>query len=657
MSGLDPKAQDLLVKDASNPNPHKSQSTAAAPGGKSVFSKSTGSAPNRPSIKETIAAQKRAKAAGKNLPERPGSAESFASPAKLMAPARPATAMSTASRHVSTQSTGTLSSAPVRPRRRADIARPNTADSNTRKAAKTPTPQSSPATSPAKSKPKTPGLATGIRKLAPKKVESPSTSPARALPSKRLSFAEPSPTKAAEDFTMVIPNFKDASQSRTLQGDSEDGRQSLNEEPPPRLSPSKILDQDNFTPRANDRQGATRSVSPAKLANDIHRMSINEDVLSPMSLQTDLGNGRTSPPKDTQRISMSPRSIVSRKENLSPRDEYMQEQRPLKVYEDLDRDAASRSPLPSPLRPPRVLEELPVNEPANQHRNLSDHLLLAEQHEGPTPDYHVGWKAAQQKEQAELKRANVESGENPLHARRTLESGIVRIQAKSIDVLGFRKLQNVVRSAGDGIWEDGYKFEELLMPLLEYLEAPIDDSRKSQDLKTQALFTLRLMQGRQQYFKAFYPQALCAILVARRHYPSFSHIVSGLEETAEILVEGCEPHPCIDAVCDLLDVDPNPETRTMGLYVLAGLLPQERAKSRTHEANEENGDWILRLGAMACRFMADTDPNVRRAVMEYIIELHETVDEDIFWGLISSSKAEHRGLITYYLARHRAAAH
>ena len=667
MSTLDKKQQDLLIEDPSNPNPHKilAQPTTAA-GAKSGFSHSTTSVPARPSIKETIAAQKKAKLAGKLLPERPGSAEPFGSPKKsIIQPSggRPAIAMSAASRNVSTTSIGTLSSAPVRPRRRADIPRPATADPySTRKSARTETPPRSPAVSPVK-RPKTPANTASTIKGGPTKIGSPAgTGSVKQSSSKKAgqvnSKAQPhySPTKAAEDFTMVMPNMNGTRSNagdfmRSLQAPVEIKSTS---------SPNTPSAEDPFVPM--DFDNARSSPSPRKYLNrNGSSLSINgngghKSHTSPTKLAKDFGH-LSMDEASSERISMSPRAIGSRKENLTLKTSYFQEQRPLQVYEDPVLDPSNGKLSPAPLvHTPGALEELPVNEPAKQHRQVFNHQLLSE--EPASAEYHQKWLAVEAAERRRI--SNSENIDNPRLARKVLDSGIIRVRSRTLDVHGFRKLQALIRTSGESIWEGGYKFDELVLPLLEYLETPNDESGprtgKAQDLKTQVLVTVRiLLQYQPKYFYTYHPRALTAVLAARKNYNSTSHIVCGLEETAESIVHQCDPSPCIDSVLNLLGTErtESAENNTvfMGLYILAGLLHRGHGKGNTLHLSELQEE---RLGRMGTKCLSDTNPDIRRAVIEFVLELHDTVDQERFWGLVTGAKDDHRSLITYYLARKRA---
>lgn len=649
LSALDNVQQKLLIEDSSNPNPQQAVSHTATAAGKPAFSKSTNAMSTRPSIKETIAAQKKAKAAGWNLPERPSSAEPSTSPKKATvqpSAGRSGTATAPAARNVSNASVGTLSSAPVRPRRRADVVRPATADPySTRKPTRTETPPRSPAVSPVK-RVKTPAPPASSAKLAPRKVDSPASGKANSPKKSGIAQGinhfdfhnvtvqpEPSPTKAAEDFTMVLPNFK-ASKS----DDPNISPEFVNEDPfmpggsnemSISASPKEIFGLTGPT-SPNHRRGGIPRLSPMKLAGEFGRLSIDEKA---------------------QRTSMSPRAIGSRKEALPPKSSAAQDQKPLQVYEDPVRLPDNGSPHPPPLtHVPRALEELPVNEPSKQ-RGVFDHQLLAE-----VPkylDYHQNWLAMESQERQLA--STSENTENPALARKILNSGIDRVRARTLDVHGFRKLQALIRSSGDSIWEGGYKFDELLLPLLDYLESPNDEptprSAKAQDLKTQVLVTVRsLLQHQPDNFSGYYPRAISAVLATRKQYTSTSHIVCGLEDTAEGIIEKCNPVKCIDAVLDLLETERSEGAETMGLDVLAGLLRRGQEKGCKLQLSSQQEE---RLGRMGARYLVDTNPDIRRAVIKFVLELRDSIDQERFWGLVAGGRDDHKSLITYYLARKR----
>lgn len=360
----------------------------------------------------------------------------------------------------------------------------------------------------------------------------------------------------------------------------------------------------------------------------------------------------------------------------------------LKVYEDPFAEGTKVTVTSSPATRSTVLEELPVNEPAISIPSISNYSpLLAE--EGESPLYHRKWINV---ETAARRISDSDRTENPYSMRRILDGGITRVRAGTLEVHGFRKLQALIRSRED-IWEDGVKFDELLQPLLENLESPNIESsegkpaRAQDQVKTQVLMTIRLLQQNQpKYFSRYYAQALCSIILARKHHHPTSHIVCGLEETSESIVAQCDPEPCIDAVLDLLETEapaPNDGTLFTGLYVLAGLLhrvcstsptqpsisPLSSSSSTSTLSNPSSPQkpqspplatllpptQQTRLGHLAARCLSDTNPDIRRAVIEFALELHDAVGggEGIgnFWRLVKGASADQRSLITYYLVR------
>ena len=296
----------------------------------------------------------------------------------------------------------------------------------------------------------------------------------------------------------------------------------------------------------------------------------------------------------------------------------------LKVYED-PLPKAERPDSPRQFQVSKVLEELPANKKFNS--------LNSEAKPVTTPG----------------KTFNVVS------ARRLLESGIVRVRARTLDIHGFRKLQGLIRNQDD-IWGDGTRYDELLLPLLESLEEPNDESKpaKALDLKTQVLVTVQLMLKHQpKLFATYQPRALCALLTARKQIQSTSHLVYDLGEVSKLIVNRCEPEDCIDAVLDLLETESSDiqesSTLFMGMAVLERLLHQYAIPGkRNHLTSEQE----IRMGNLAARCLAASSPDVRRAVIKYVLELNDCIrDEPHFWKLMGSAREDHRDLITYYIAK------
>ncbi|RFU79842.1 heat repeat containing [Trichoderma arundinaceum] len=242
MADLDPTAQKLLNKDPHNPNAGKKVEApvAAKPG--SGFSKSTNAASSKPSLRETMMAQKKATLSARNMPTRPGSAMSSFStaspsnsstqlnPSVPKPPARPRGEAGTISVNA-----GGMSVAPMRPaRRRPDVARPATAgpysvrDQPSSVEAHSPEGGKSKAASSSSSKseklrestPKRPssrahhGHASHASEssivspttVRPTGIPSPRASPARLRHSQTMIHTM-SPTRATDDLTLVVPTL------------------------------------------------------------------------------------------------------------------------------------------------------------------------------------------------------------------------------------------------------------------------------------------------------------------------------------------------------------------------------------------------------------------------------------------------------------------
>lgn len=370
----------------------------------------------------------------------------------------------------------------------------------------------------------------------------------------------------------------------------------------------------------------------------------------------------------------------------------------LRVYEDPSGEGLDTTICPPSTRPLakfNVLEELPINEPAAYQPPRIGPLLAEETDKS---DYHKDWK-----EQVKVEGRSIgDKNDNPYLMRRILASGITRLRAGTLDVHGFRRLQGLIRDRED-VWEEGVKFDELLELLLETLESPnrndsmATNARAQDQLKAQVLMTIRLLLRRDvKYFSTYYPRALTALISARKHHISTSHIVSGLEEVSEMVVEKCEPIECVDAVLDLLETDilRTYPTIYMALYALAGLLqrmyPNNRSVShltvpniisppsepepehygqrqhqysplsesrtcRVHSTSSSTScishSQKVRLGKTAAHFLSDTNPEIRRAGVEFTLKLYDAVGEEGgFWNLMDTN-SDQRNLITYYLLR------
>lgn len=700
MSTLDSKSKALLEKDPANPNANSSADDAARP--RSGFSNSVSSTTTRQTLKESIAAQKkRLAAANDDLPPRPESAQSSFADGKPTRPAAHRTPAAKTTSSVRTVPTGaslsSLSSAPMRPAikpRRPELARPATADPYADRrppSAASHTKTLSPDSSPAKEKPKvaaTPGAKTSSPTRPKSKLDAAPVSAAKSKP-KRLDISTlkaseartpsnrlrsnssdvPRPNHHTEDdFSMAVPQV-DVPEIDLTSGEDvgvpteaapvahQDATVTAPEMPVEAPLPDK-----QSTPLRHARLSSGGSASQIPTSTRRHSQTNNEEskvasttLLSP-SRRLNTDDQSSAMPSPIARRSIPPLEEVPNGDSV-------------KVYEDPEPPASTdagvsigggRSPNVNfaPAKP--VLEELPVNEPTtpghrdNKPLSAPDRTPLNALTPGGAENTHRRWGKV---ESVENRRKSVSPrSKDPAKAREMIEKGITRIRAKALDVHGYRKLQGLIKYH-DAIFADESKYDEMLLALLDALEAPGDEKRsRSLDLKTQILVTIRLMFNyNRTYFSAYYPRAMTALLNARKQYELTNHIVSGLEETAEDIVAACRPPDVIDAVLDLIETEEQDDKGyraiTMGIYVLTGLL-RRLNKNRVYLSRPE----LERLGKFANKSLMQPQPDVRRAITEFCVELHEMVnDDDVFWRMINSPVGDHRNLLTYFIAKKKSA--
>jgi CLIP-associating protein 1/2 len=150
-------------------------------------------------------------------------------------------------------------------------------------------------------------------------------------------------------------------------------------------------------------------------------------------------------------------------------------------------------------------------------------------------------------------------------------------------------------------------------------------------------------------------------VLVRSQVPDTAHMVVGLEDTSEEIVELCAPEKCIDSILEVLELQkttpaeksPVKAGTTMGLIILGGLLHNLRVS--TLGSQKLSSDTASRMGRLAVKGLNDHDSEVRKAVIEYCVELYETVGGDAnqaqFWKLLEGSREEHNNLLLYYLAK------
>nr|KMM67892.1 STU1 protein [Coccidioides posadasii RMSCC 3488] len=688
MSALEPKSKNLLERDPNNP--HRGVASQS-------FDGSRGSQPHstKSSLKEAINAQKKARlAASSNVPSRPESAQSSFPDPKSGRPA-PRRPTGTSTIRVPTgeklSQSASLSSAPMRPAsrpRRPELVRPATADPYSSRRSAAPTAQSkasSPSDSPQKSKSKlmtTPRSRNPLARpksrmdnaanvtndkqradpaatLAPKMRRRGPSEPDVVSAAARARIAILSPSRTEGDFSVASSQVKiDHKAEEAFQGTPTRGIE--NGTPLPASPLRSPLKGAFSTPTRNRKSsdGAPPSRIPISPSYSSRRSSEE-----PMLPRTPLDSRRSRGESDGA-ASQIPAPV-----DQSPIIDAINSQAPgiLKVYEDPQSPHSKHSIVlgdtvpktPGSQAKVMPLEELPLNEsttvPNRKHNQLPEHTPLLQPSPILTPsseNSHRRWKKV---EGSERRRSLSPRSKDPVKAQDMITRGLARIRTGALDVHGYRKFQNLIKYH-ESISKDDTKYEDILMALLEALEKPDGDkgapSGRSLDLKTQVLVTIRLMLViNREAFAAFYPRVMTAIITARKQYELTNHIVSGLEETAEDIVSACNPPQVIDAILDLLETEERSfesyRMVAMGSYILSGLLRRlNNQKLYLSQAELE------RLGKFANENLRSTQPDVRRAIIDFCPELYDMVQsEDAFWSMVNSSVEDFRPLLTYYIMR------
>lgn len=680
MAGLKDLAKTALQKDPNNPNAslHTSQTAAAVP------ARSAGS---RMAVRELIAEQRKAKAAGR-LPERPSSAMATLSPAKprsqpnlnsasrgpshLRAENRNASVASNVSETPSESKTSSskrsaLMSGPVRRPRRPETQRPQTADPYAaRRMLRPETPaDASPPHSPPKdtagSKASVP-TSSAVRNRAKTggNAVSPSGSPGkRQVPA--LSHAHPAPehmvdsrptskgslssrgedltTVREDDFTMVMPNSKGAVSA---------GRGAF---VPSHKRPGlgQTMSVDSGIPAAGDDDGFTMVVPSVHASAPRTRSPLA--YRSPMKAMFEEARDQLersgSPPRE-QLNGIDEAIEAASKRRDSPTKSVTPQPEEIQIYEDPFSSDGPEAPVDGERR---VLGELQVNENVRVHSPTQSQGSSA----SPAGSPRHTLDARSPVPQTPQDRAEV------LRSKRLLASGIERIRNKTLDAHGFRRVQDLARSHLD-IWDGGKKYDELMIVLLEYLQTFEQDPRltqpahKASGLKAQALGLVRALLTLQRKSAAsWHPKALVTVFACRKGVDVNSHILSDLEKTVGDIVKQAAPEPCIDASLDYLTLASGPAARSiaMAINTLRQLLESAR-----HRAVDLGPERKVRLTQAAAKYLDDADAEVRKADVELASDLFELFGSSKaeFWSEFKGTDEGRLGLLTYYIARRGRAA-
>jgi CLIP-associating protein 1/2 len=345
-----------------------------------------------------------------------------------------------------------------------------------------------------------------------------------------------------------------------------------------------------------------------------------------------------------------------------------------------------------------VLEEIPVNE---RNSDVDANNTSPSKEDGVTPRRPGHLKTTSTG--SELDTSGQPVSGDVLRTRRLLASAIDRVRAKTLDAHGFRKIQELVKLSSSAnsaeAWGDatpGSKslYGELLLSLLEYLESPAEDLRvpgtansgsaKVVNLKTQVLATVRAMLALpRKEVSSYTSRALCAVIRSRKGVDEMSYLAADMERLAEESAKTANASEALDSVLDLVDEETkslfpgspalpqvdldeskrrepllaSPAVLTMALAVLGNLLTAMAAQHIDVSPLQTK-----RLGGIAVRLLQDPNSEVRRADLEFCLELHKRLggeNGEGFWKAVQGWGVRESGvnLIMYYLAKRGKATH
>ena len=613
MNTLDAAKQGQLLKDPSNPDPNRifADSTAVAPSRAPMIARSTTSLATRPSLKETIEAQKRAR-----MMERPESAQASASPTRII-PSRPGTSMATSS----------LSSAPLRPG----------------------------------SKPK----------ALPKKINSPAHSPKKMksminLPRPASHQSNHSQTEASPSKPLLNHNdnavLRRPTAVRSVMARDESQTPAAN-------SPTKaIISDDIYVDQSRE--------PPSRIASYSENIAPIPKGLIRATTDTDISLGKPyTYSKPLTRLHSYAEDMLSSTPHLARSlrnfEEGRQQQKasPTKAAEELtmllpNTTTANDSPSLNNLQMnlPRnesesgrsILGELPLNHESAVRPSTSGRLttltssedLLAAPDDDCTRIPSNGSSGTVLRSRvmslpdSDSRRPSFASSEQKL-----IDSGIVRIRARTLDAHGYRKLQPLITTRPD-LWHD-FRYSELFEALLGNIDTPKEDNTRGHVLKTLRL----IVSSHPEQAKPFLPSALRMLLAVRSSYRSHTHLAAELEDIARDMAYLLEDTvPFMISIMMMLENHESslPPTVAMGLETLADLMHRATLGQPNTTLDDDEQS---RLGGALLGLMNNANVAVRKGAMECLLELYDMAGTpEKFWGYMGKANPDDRNLLTYFLA-------
>ncbi|KAJ9263859.1 hypothetical protein DTO212C5_7391 [Paecilomyces variotii] len=653
LSTLDSKSRSLLEKDPANPN-HGEPSLSTSDQARPAFSKSTSAAPTRTSLKEAIAAQRKAKMA----------AASKATPDAKHAPSAAAP-------------TSSLSSAPMRPAlkpRRPEASRPVTpATRPSHPVLPKSTTDSAPTTTTTTTRPETfrpvTPTARSSNPVRPKSTtdSAPTTATTTTTKPKRLGGFQSTDTVT----TVEKPEAKPEVDSMEYETVTIEKPEAKPEADTMELQTVTTVEKPELKPEADtvELQTVTTVEKPElKLEADTMELQTVTTVEKPeLKLEADTMDPETVKVYEDSQSNDLAKSFEFSEDKLilndtpSPfllRPERLQRMQQMQ-NENMGPDHSSLSTPCRTISSP--LEERSLNDSSLRLSSLS---LRAASNPDSNPTSNPTSRANRESwirlEFAHRCKSISPRSKDPAAAREILEKGITKIKDNKLDVYGYRKIQGLIKfhesmfNPGENADTD-HLYMLLLLALFSALEKPPTSKLPAAlDIKVQILVTIRViyMFGREQ-FAPYYPTATTAMLKARKYYDATHYIVSGLEETFEdFVVDTRDGHRMIRAVLDQIETEKRDREGlravNMGIWVLTMLL---RDCAMTKTAVQQ--PLLERVASFTRSNLSDKDPEVRKGVMDLCVPLFGVfANEDAFFRAVDANRQQ-KNLILYYVTTNR----
>ncbi|KAI9374948.1 hypothetical protein BJX61DRAFT_215208 [Aspergillus egyptiacus] len=266
-----------------------------------------------------------------------------------------------------------------------------------------------------------------------------------------------------------------------------------------------------------------------------------------------------------------------------------------------------------------------------------------------------------------VKRRNISPrSQDPVQARAMLAKGIERVQDGTMDILGYRKLQGLIRyheSANTSLFVDEDQFDSLLHALfcrLRIMPMRLYPAVGSEwDLRTQILNTIRDMFSVEAYFSDHCIRALLALIdVHGIYHGTQNHLLMGIEELIEGLISYAEPIDIVTTILETLDYEATDDyefkrlvagvqvlTKTLAYmdYTNSELPPEDGRRLKLPESTLE------RLGEFAARTITVGFLDVRQSIVALSTRLHPlTSGKEQFWDVLDLDEEETNRVVSYY---------